>query len=257
MAIITFMSDFGHRDHYVAAVKAKIFSINPHLNVVDISHSIEQFNIPHAAFVLRSVYNDFPKGTVHLACINSPGIEEENLIALEYDDHYFVGMDSGLFSLLSDEPFVPVAVRLNEQKSLGLFSEKSVLAGVAVALASGISLEDLGIPLAAIRQLRNRQLRLTKHQITGHIIHVDHYGNLITNIHQEAFNTIGGGRPFRLVFGREVVEVISPSYGCSDKGDIVVIFNSSRYLEICLNLGNASDLLGLGYDSIVNISFAQ
>ena len=76
MAIITFMSDFGMSDHYVSAVKAKILSINPGLRIFDINHNIEPFNIAHAAHVLKSVFRDFPIGTVHLIAVNSH--EERN-----------------------------------------------------------------------------------------------------------------------------------------------------------------------------------
>lgn len=255
MAIITFMSDFGHRDHYVAAVKAKIYSTNPNIKVVDITHHIERFNLPHGAYVLKSIYKDFPKGTVHLVSVNSPGKQEDMLMAIKFEDHYFVGLDNGLFSLLSDSDIQPVVVELNRDSTSSIFPEKTVLANAAVSLASGIPIYNLGRQVPAMKQLLNRQLRLTKNQITGHVIHVDHYGNLMTNITQDLFDTIGKGRPHTLSFARESLDVISKSYDACDHGDVIALFNSNGYLEVCLSLGDASELLGMGYDSAVSITF--
>ena len=255
MAIITFMSDFGHRDHYVAAVKAKIFSINPNINVVDITHHIDHFNISHAAFVLRSVYKDFPKGTVHLVAVNSPVKEADKLMAFKFEDYYFVGVDNGLFSLLSDKPIMPVAVELQRDAISGIFPERSVLAGAAVSLASGASIYNLGKQVEQMKLMLNRQLRITKNQIVGHVIHVDHYGNLMTNISRDIIEEVRNNRQFTVAFGREMVDSIVTSYNSLDHGDVMALYNSNGFLEITLSLGNAAELLGLGYDSAVTVSF--
>ena len=255
MAIITFMSDFGHRDFYVAAVKAKIFSINPNINVIDITHEIEHFNIPHGAFVLRSVYKDFPQGTVHLVAVNSPVKELDKLMAFKFEDHYFVGVDNGLFSLLSEKPMMVIGVELMRDAISGVFPEKNVLASAAVSLASGASIYNLGKQVESMKQMLNRQLRITKNQIVGHVIHVDTYGNLMTNISQEVIENVRNNRPFTVSFGREMVDCIASAYNSQDHGDVMALYNSNGYVEISLSLGNASELLGLGYDSAVTISF--
>lgn len=256
MAIITFMSDFGQRDHYVAAVKAKIFSINPNVNIVDITHHIEHFNIAHAAFVLKSVFKDFPKGTVHLVSVNSPSLDKDKMVAVKLDDHYFVGVDNGLFSLLSDNYQVPIiVVELNKESQSSIFPEKTVLATAAASLASGTAIYSLGKQLLNIKQMLNRQLRITKHQISGHVIHVDNYGNLITNISFEVFEKAKEDRKYTFSFAREIIDTLSTSYDSTDSGDCIVLFNSNGYLEIAICQGNASELLGLSYDSPVNIFF--
>lgn len=255
MAIITFMSDFGHRDHYVAAVKAKILSINPSINIVDITHTIEHFNIPHAAFVLRSVFRDFPQGTVHLVSVNSPTSAKEKMVAIKVEEHYFVGADNGIFSLLSDKDNI-VAVELRPDASYSpVFPDRTLLASAAVSLASGIPIYNLGKQIDGIRKMLNRQLRVSKEQIGGHVIHVDNYGNLITNISREIFEKVGNKRNFTLNFGMEALESISDSYDSVDNGDCLGLFNSNGFLEIAISQGNASELLGLGYDSPVTISF--
>jgi S-adenosyl-L-methionine hydrolase (adenosine-forming) len=125
MAIITFLSDFGWRDHYVATVKAKILSVIPNVTIVDISHEIEPFNIPHTAYVLGSVFRDFPQGTVHLVAVNSPSKMEERFVALKLEEHYFVGPDNGIFSLLSDRnPSIIVELKNDVSTSLNFPERK-------------------------------------------------------------------------------------------------------------------------------------
>ena len=102
MAIVTLLTDAGKSDHYVASVKAKIISINPGIRIEDITHDISPSDIAHAAFVLRAVFRDFPKGTVHLVGVNATGDKGDAFIALQLEDHFFVGCDNGLFGLISD-----------------------------------------------------------------------------------------------------------------------------------------------------------
>jgi S-adenosyl-L-methionine hydrolase (adenosine-forming) len=255
MAIITFMSDFGHRDHYVAAVKAKILSINANIKIVDITHSIEHFNIPHAAFVLRSVFRDFPKGTVHLVSVNSPAREKDKMLAVKLEEHYFVGVDNGLFSLLSDKaPTVVVELRPDANYS-PVFPDKSLLAASAVSLASAISIYNLGKQVKEIKRMLNRQLKVTREQISGNVIHVDNYGNLITNITREIFEKIKNDRGYNVMFGVENLDSISESYDSVENGDCLLLFNSSGLLEISISQGNASELLGMSFDSPISITF--
>ena len=87
MAIITFMSDFGMSDHYVSAVKAKILSINPGLRIIDISHDVDTFNIAHAAHIIKSIFRDFPKGTIHLISVNDHGEKNNRYLASKIEDH--------------------------------------------------------------------------------------------------------------------------------------------------------------------------
>ena len=112
MAIVTLLTDSGENDHYVAAIRAKLISVNPGLRIEDISHNVKPADIGHAAFVLRSVFRDFPVGTVHLVGVDSVGGRDEAYIALQLEDHYFVGCDNGLFGLISDRPHQQV-VELN------------------------------------------------------------------------------------------------------------------------------------------------
>ncbi len=257
MALVTFLSDFGESDHYVASVKARILGINPGLQIIDISHQIEVHNIAHGAYVLRSVFREFPTGTVHLAAVDSLNHSGYRFLALKLEDHFFVGPDNGMFSLLSDkEPAVVAEITVNAEKK-STFPARDILARSAALLASGKNLDEVGKFTTEYRKLLDRQVKATKKQITGTVIRVDHYGNLVTNIREETFQHLLNGRPYTVNFAREEVNAINPTYDNLEDGDCFVIFNNFGLLEIGIYRGNASELLGLDYDSPVNIYFKQ
>lgn len=258
MALITFLSDFGTTDHYVAAVKAAIFSTNPGLQVIDISHQVPSCDLAEASYLLESVFRDFPKGTVHIAAVNSTGKREDKPIAVKLEDHFFVGPDNGIFSLVSTQkPSAIVALDLINKKKT-TFPARNIYAPAAAFLASGKSVHDLGQPLAALNTLIKKSGKTTKKQITGHVIHIDSYGNLMTNIAKEDVEKIleiNQNRGFEISFGRERSTEIHESYYSVEGGEVFFIFNQSGFLEIGINNGHASDLLGLHYDSPIFINF--
>lgn len=256
MALVTFMSDFGTEDHYVAAVKAAILRANPSAGIVDISHEVYPSDIGHAAYVLKNVFREFPAGTVHLCAIDLSAKEPTKLIALEMEEHFFVGYDSGVFSLLGEQQ--PRAVVELKATGPSTFEAKDILAPAAAGLAAGHSISTMGTAMQAIRTLYARQLKVTKREIAGNIIRVDHYGNLITNIKKTEFETIvrlNGDKPYEVCFGRERSRRVHGTYSEVESGEYFVLFNSSNLLQIGINKGNASELLGLSLDAPVIINF--
>ncbi len=258
MAVITFLSDFGTSDHYVAAVKAAIISVNPGLQVVDISHQVSSCNLAEASYLLESVFRDFPKGTVHMVAVNSTGKREDKPVAVKLEDHFFVGPDNGIFSLVSiQKPTAIVTLDLVNKKKT-TFPARNIYAQAASFLASGKSIHDLGQPIPELNTLIKKKGKTTKRQITGHVIHIDHYGNLITNINKSDFDTImelNQQKGFEISFGRERSTEIHESYFSVEGGECFFIFNQSGLLEIGINNGPATDLLGLHYDSPIVINF--
>jgi len=256
MALVTFLSDFGDCDYYVPAVKAKMLSINPQLNIIDITHKIETYDIAHAAFVLRSVYKDFPKGTVHLVAINSTSSITDGFIGIKLEEHIFVGPNNGVLSMLADyDPGIVVKFADIHIKD-STFPAKDILAPIAAKVASGAAIHDFGGPLQNIKKMMPRQIKATKKQIVGHVLRVDNYGNLITNIPKEVFNKLNPGN-FTIEFSREVLTALNQSYDNVEPGDCYAFFNSLDLLEIGINHGHGADLLGLKYDSPVVINFQQ
>lgn len=257
MAIVTLLTDSGESDHYVAAIKAKILSFNPGVKIVDISHKIAPCDIAHAAFVLKSVFRDFPKGTVHLVGVDTTGNRGDAFIALQLDDHYFVGVDNGLLGLISDRPHQGL-VELNVISPVAsTFPEKDILAPAAAKLASEVALSDLGLAMGTFKKMIGRHVKATKKQIAGNVIRVDNFGNLITNIPKDAFDTLSKGKTFTVQFGGEKFRRIHTTYYMAEQGDCFLIFNNLGLLEIGIYKGNASELLGLSYDSPVNITFEE
>jgi S-adenosylmethionine hydrolase len=257
MAIITLLTDSGESDHYVAAVKARILSINPGLSMVDISHQIAACDVAHGAYVLKSAFRDFPPGTVHLVGVDSSGKRDDAYLALQLEDHFFVGVDNGLFGLISDKNHQQ-AIQLNSVNPIQTtFPEKDILAPAAARLASGVTITTLGKPVASFRKSMNRQVKATKRIIAGHVLRVDNYGNLITNIAKVDFEILTKGRTFSIQVGGEKFKRIHTNYYQTEQGDCFLIFNSNDLLEIGIYKGNASELLGLQYDSPVNVTFDE
>ncbi|MFM9075725.1 MAG: S-adenosyl-l-methionine hydroxide adenosyltransferase family protein, partial [Bacteroidota bacterium] len=135
--------------------------------------------------------------------------------------------------------------------------ERDILAPAAARLASGVALTDLGRPVSAFKRLTDRHFKATKKQILGHVIHIDHYGNLITNIPKDIFDQVVGGRTYTVQFGSERSGRINTDYYQAEPGDSFLLFNSLGLLEIGISYGNATQLLGLGFDSPVNILFDE
>ena len=257
MPIVTLLTDSGEVDHYVAAIKAKILSVNPALRIEDISHKIAPCDIGHGAFVLRSVFRDYPKGTIHLVGVDAAGNKGDGFIALQLEDYFFVGVDNGLLGLLSNKPHQNL-IELNTINPIETtFPEKDILAPAAAKLASGISLTDIGKPLSNFKKKTDRHVKATKKNILGHVIRVDHFGNLITNIQQTDFEILSKGKTYTVQFGGEKMRRIHTNYHQADQGDCFVFFNSLGLLEIGIYKGNANELLGLSLDSPVNIIFDE
>ncbi|TRX55947.1 SAM-dependent chlorinase/fluorinase [Fulvivirga sp. M361] len=257
MAIITFLSDFGECDHYVAAVKAKILSINSGINIVDISHQVNTCDIAHAAFILKSVFRNFPKGTVHIVAVNTIGQAGDKYIAVELEGHYFVSTDNGILGLISDAE-ARIQVDINAINPITTsFPAKQIFAPAATKLASSTAIQDLGPTIPHFKKMLGRHLKANKSLIHGHVLRVDHYGNLITNIEKTAFDILSKQKKYTITFGRETARRINEAIHAVDAGDIFIIFNDLGLLEIGINQGHASELLGLSYDSPVIINFNE
>ncbi len=257
MALVTFISDFGKEDHYVAAVKAAILQVNPNLNIIDISHNIQPFGLSHGAYALRSVFRDFPKGTTHLVAIDT-FVKKWGALAIKLEDHFFVGPDNGILSLLSQERASTV-VDINQLSPIeSTFPAKDLYAAVAANLASGKNIHEIGPKKDDWVQLLDRQIKATKSLIAGNVVRIDNYGNLISNIPRTEFDQIiklNNGTPPSVRLGRERLNRIHSTYHDVEPGEIFCLFNQLGLLEIGINSGNASELLGMDFDSPISIHF--
>ena len=249
------MSDYGLGDHYVAAVKGTLLSLNQQLIIIDISHEINLSDISHGGYVLRNVYKKFPIGTVHLVAINSSRSLKNRWIGMTLEGHHFIGTDSGIFSIISNEnPTLVVEI-------CPITPENNCLKKVGQAvkdLATGGDLEHIGKIITDHLQLIDRTAKITKKGIVGHVIHIDHYGNLITNIQHKDYleiQKINGNTPFQIQIGREIFDRLHEGYNEVEPGECYVFFNTEKVLQIGINMGRASELLGIRMDASVYINF--
>jgi S-adenosylmethionine hydrolase len=257
MAIITLTTDLGSKDFYQAALKGSILSIMPAANIVDITHEVPSFNISYAAFVLKNVYNYFPKGTVHLIGIDSVFSEQSKYVALKHQDHYFVGADNGIFSLLFDEaPDEVVELNIMQDLKYLHFPLVDIFVKAAIHLAKGGKLSDIGLPADSVEERMLLHPVIERDIIRGSVIYIDTFCNVITNITKELFTRIQRNRDFTLYFRKsETINQLSWHYNEVPEGEKLCLFGISNHLEIAINKGKASGLLGLHLNDIVRIEF--
>jgi S-adenosylmethionine hydrolase len=258
MAIITLTTDLGDKDIYQAALKGSILKQLPTVTIVDITHTVAAFNIQQAAFILKNSFHYFPENTVHLIGIDTVYKEETRYMAVKYQNHYFVGADNGMFSLIFDtEPDELVELNLLQDLKFLHFPLADIFVKAACHLAKGGSMSEVGIPVhEGIEKRMTLQPAVEKNLIRGMVIYIDSFQNVITNITKEFFNRVQLGRKFVLYFKRnETITQLSWHYNEVPEGEKLCLFGISDHLEIAINKGNASGLLGLNLGDSVIIDF--
>jgi len=255
MQIITLTSDWGLTDHYAASVKGKIMAAVPGAGVVDISHAVKPFNLRQASYIIKNSYTDFPEGTIHILAVNTVHDGSQKNAVIFYRKHYFIGTDNGLLSLIFDK--TPEIMReLDPPATKGTFSSVEQMIETARQIVSGKSLEKIGKPKEQLAKQLHFKPVVTDESIRGLVIYVDNYENVITNITEHLFRENMKGRKFKIECRSEQITKINNNYPDVPTGDIVAFFNRSGHLEIAINKGNASGLLGLQVDDPVSINFS-
>lgn len=257
MAIITLTTDLGDKDIYQAALKGSILKIWPTVNIIDITHSVQAFNIQQAAFILKNSFYYFPEQTVHLIGIDTVYNTDTKYLAVKYRDHYFVGSDNGIFSLMfNDDPDEMVEITIMQDLKFLHFPLTDIFVRAACHLARGGKLTEIGVPVDNVQKKMNLQPVIEKNLIKGIVIYIDSFQNVITNITKDFFIKIQQGRRFILYFKRnETITQLSWFYNEVPEGEKLCLFGISDHLEIAINKGNASGLLGLNLGDSVIIDF--
>jgi S-adenosyl-L-methionine hydrolase (adenosine-forming) len=263
MAIVTLTSDLGLSDHYVAAVKASILSKAPSATIVDITHQVRSFDINAQAYFVRNVWQQFPIGTVHVLGVAPEYSLRTPHVAVHYMGHYFVSADNGVFSLLFDaEPEDVFEIDLNQGEDW-IFPMKGVFATAAAHLANGGPMEFLGKRIPALHRRFTLQPSFEDPLIQGVVIHIDHYGNVISNIDRELFDKARSGRDFSINFKKAGYALTSISNYFSDvmEGERLAMWNSDGLLMIAVHLGShdrggsAASLFGFQMNDPIRIEF--
>ncbi|MGQ3679174.1 MAG: SAM-dependent chlorinase/fluorinase [Tenacibaculum sp.] len=274
MSLITLTTDFGTKDHFVGAVKGAIYSELPDAKIVDITHEISPFNITETAYILKNAYKSFPDKTIHVIGVDSELSVDNKHIALELDNHYFICPDNGLISMIASEINPTKIVEINIHDRIeSSFPVLDVFVQVASHIARGGSLNVIGREIETYKKIVEIKPKVNEQQtiISGGVIYIDNYGNVITNISKKQFNTIGKGRDYKVTARRYTFSKIYNRYNeivnfsVTDKrqydGEKLAIFNSAGFLEIAIyrsnleTVGGASTLLGLEYRDTITIEF--
>jgi S-adenosylmethionine hydrolase len=263
--VITLTTDFGYGDAYVAAVKGAILSINPEANIIDISHSIEPQNIPHAAFILSVAYRYFPKQTIHMAIVD-PGVGGERRgIILQTPSALFVAPDNGILSYIIDDLVHVESHSLTKhthdlkeivfKKGLEViaitdprfwrhpvsptFHGRDIFAPVAAGLSLGISPYEFGEKINSLHIFPIPKPSLDPEgNLVGQVLHIDRFGNLITSIKSSDLPR----KDVMVEVAGHCIQGISDYYAQNE--GVMAILGSSGYLEVSLREGSACEFLG-------------
>lgn len=260
MAIITLTSDWGNRDHYAGAVKGAIFRLLPSAQIVDITHEITANDINHAAFVVRNFYRDFPDGTIHIIDINSDASLQTPHTLIIHENHYFIGTDNGIFSLIFESlPINIIEIDIIQDSNYFTFPARDVFAKVACHIASGKPVAEIGHQRNEILAKLPFQPVVQGDMIKGHIRYIDHYGNAFTNISEKLFRNTVKNSKFNISFRSAgfQIEKISSSYKDVMEGEMVALFSATGYLELAIRNGKASTLLGFKQDQMIIIEIER
>lgn len=240
---IALLTDFGTSDYFVAAMKGTMLKIAPDVSFVDITHEIPPQDIRSAAFVLEACYRDFPPGTVFL-CVVDPGVgSERRPIVVEIEDYLFVGPDNGLFSFVLGETGARTYSIANDEllsdRVSSTFHGRDIFAPIAAYLSTGLPAEEVGPRVdGPVRLEFTRPRKVSESEIRGEVIHIDHFGNLVTNFLPDQ---VFAGGVFEI--NGHVVERRVGHYAEANRGEVICVTGSAGFVEISSNLDSAARML--------------
>ncbi len=246
--IITLLTDFGTKDHYVATMKGVILSINPRCSLIDISHEINPQDVREGAIILANAFSYFPKGAIHLAIVD-PGVGSgRRSILLGTKNYFFVGPDNGIFTIVAERDNVRYAINITNSKYFlpnvsHTFHGRDIFAPVSAYLSLGIEPEAFGERINNWVRLDFKEPIIKGDKLLGEITHIDNFGNLISNIDQRRFLSFIMSYHFRIRIGDKKISEIKQGYWEGKKGEIIALFGSGGFLEISVNNGSAQKRL--------------
>jgi S-adenosylmethionine hydrolase len=256
--IITLLTDFGTKDYYVASMKGVILSINPRCSLVDITHQVSPHDIEAGAFILANAYSSFPKGTIHLSVVD-PGVgSPRKPILFVTPDYFFVGPDNGLFPFALRKEKVTRAVVLTNPKFFlsrvsSTFQGRDLFAPVAAHLSLGVRPEAFGSIIKSWEELNFRKPETKGGELVGEVLHVDAFGNLVTNIGEGELFNFTQGQPFVFKAGKQKIHGLSRGYWEGQGGKPIVLLGSAGFLEISVREGSAQKFLNIGRGDRISV----
>jgi S-adenosyl-L-methionine hydrolase (adenosine-forming) len=260
VSLITLTSDFGVSSPYVAEMKGAILSINPSATIIDISHAIEPQDIQEGAVVFDMVHEAFPPGTIHVGVVD-PGVGSDRpIIAAEINGQFYIAPDNGLLSLLVRREKPEKMVRLENDRFWRrpvspTFHGRDIFAPVAAHLSLGIDLDQLGPPYESVCQIDLPEPATNEDRISGVVLKIDSFGNLITNIPAKMF--VGRPTDSRACVACGIYETwgIYQTYAQQAQGTLIAVIGSNGLLELAVTGENAADRLGINVGTPVAVGW--
>lgn len=260
--IVTFTTDFGLDDGFVAQMKGAALGVCPDLRLVDITHNVPAHDIAAGAVRLRMAYAAFPLHTVHVAVVD-PGVGTSRRgVVVRTENYYFVAPDNGILSMvLDDEPagsaHVLEATHLRRPTVSATFEGRDVFAPAAAWIARGISMERFGPEAGELRRLPLPEFRpAIGEPAPVRVLVVDRFGNVTLNLSRRVLESVVGNRPPRLRVETPggTVESFRGTYGDGNGSEPFMLFNSVNYVELAVREGRAADRLGLSAGDEVRVT---
>ncbi|MCX6591041.1 MAG: SAM-dependent chlorinase/fluorinase [Acidobacteria bacterium] len=257
--LMTLLTDFGHTDHFVAVMKGVILSIQPNAELIDITHDVPPFSVPEGAYLIAEAYRWFPKKTIHIVVVD-PGVgSARRPLLMEAAGQLFLAPDNGVLSMVrAEQPKNKVREILNSKLMLPALSRtfhgRDLFAPVAAHLTKLVKPAQVGPLVKDALQLRLATPEHTnKRAWTGGVIHIDSFGNLVTNFKVTEFERIRTN-PFELAIGFEKIHRLALHYAECPFGQPFLIEGSSGYLEVAVNQGHAAKQLGCSVGAPVELT---
>jgi S-adenosylmethionine hydrolase len=250
MAVVTLLTDFGNQDYFVAAMKGVILSINPSVQIIDITHEVPPQDIQSAAFTLLACYRDFPAGTIHV-CVVDPGVgSKRRALAVRCAQQLFVGPDNGIFSWVWERERDYRAHAITNEKFFRppvstTFHGRDVFAPVAAALSARTKVEELGEPVADVVRLPALAPQFKDDTIEGRVIHIDRFGNCVTNLTRDHLSEQGFARGAKLIMNDQHVSKFHACFTDARDDEPFCFFGSAGFLEIGARNSSAKNILKL------------
>jgi S-adenosyl-L-methionine hydrolase (adenosine-forming) len=257
--IITLTTDYGSSDHFVGVMKGVILSINPEVNIVDLTHSVLAHDILDGALAIGQSYRYFPPKTVHVVVVD-PGVgTARRPILVAGDQHYFVAPDNGVLSSVYEQSeslhvWDIISEHYFRQPVSKTFHGRDIFAPVAAWLTKSWQTSSFGEPITDFVRFGIPKAKRTGNTIQGTVLHADHFGNLITNITAADLPELAAGEgKITINAGNGQVTKVVETFAQGAAGEVVGLMGSSGYLEISVNKGNASRTLGAGRGAEVTV----
>ena len=259
--IVTLTTDFGLNDHFVGTIKGVILDIVPGVEIVDICHSVQAFDVLDGALTIAQAYSYFPNGTVHLVVVD-PGVgTARRPIIVTSERHHFVAPDNGVLSLVyGREERLHVrhvtAEHYYLQPVSNTFHGRDIFAPITAYLAKGVDAEKFGEEISNfVRFNAPKPKSVDGSTIRAVVLKVDRFGNLVTNVTPQDVPALFQPEPppFKILIGKREITELHTNYARGVPGSIFGILGSMGYLEIAANRGSAAQLLGTGKGTEVSL----